>query len=137
MQHECLKIQLCIKMRFFTSLDITWYAEAAIQAKNLLFSLYTVSLWRLVNNKGQVLRWNWQSVTKANGVKNVIMKWRNFLNGPMFNLLFYIERKWLLTRKLVTILPLKFKLSRKFQRFNAIDRSIKMLKNSWIFKNIN
>ena len=106
-------------------------------SKNLLFSLSTVSLWSLVNNKGQVLGWNWQSVTKVNGVKNVIMKWHNFLNGPMFNLLFYIERKWLLTRKLVTILPLKSKLSRKFQRFNAIDRSIKMLKNSWIFKNIN
>ena len=65
-----------------------------------------------------------------------------FLNVPMFNLLFfvilfYIERKWLLMRILVTILPLKSKVSGKFQRFNAIDRSTKMLKNSWIFKNIN
>ena len=65
-----------------------------------------------------------------------------FLNGPMFNLfffaiLFYIERRWHLTRKLLTILPLKSKLSGKSQRFNALDRSIKMLKNSWIFKNIN
>ena len=55
------------------------------------------------------------------------------LNGPMFNLLlfvilFYFERKWLLMRNLTTILPLKSKLPEKFQRFNAIDRSIKMLK---------
>ena len=44
--------------------------------------------------------------------------------------LFYINRKRLFMRNLATILPLKSKLSRKFQRFNAIDRSIKMLKNS-------
>ena len=31
-------------------------------------------------------------------------------------------------RNLVTILPLKSKLSGKYQRFNAIDRSVKMLK---------
>ena len=40
---------------------------------------------------------------------------------------FYIERKWLLMRSLATILPLKSKLSQKFQRFNTLDRfSIKM-----------
>ena len=40
---------------------------------------------------------------------------------------FYIERKWLLMRSLATILPLKSKLSEKFQRFNILDRfSIKM-----------
>ena len=39
-------------------------------------------------------------------------------------------------RNLAIILPLtlKSKLSRKFQRFNAIDGSIEMLKNSWISK---
>ena len=60
----------------------------------------------------------------------------HFLNGPIFNLLlffailFYIERKWLLMKNFVAILPLKSKLSGKSQRFNAIaiDRSIKMLK---------
>ena len=31
---------------------------------------------------------------------------------------------------LATILPLKSKLSEKFQRFNATDESIEMLKNS-------
>ena len=45
-----------------------------------------------------------------------------------FVMFFYIERNWLLMRNLVTILPLKSKLSGKYQRFNAIDRSIKMLK---------
>ena len=40
---------------------------------------------------------------------------------------FYIERKWLLMRSLSTVLPLKWKLSQKFQRFNTLDRfSIKM-----------
>ena len=36
-------------------------------------------------------------------------------------ILFYIERKWLLMRNLARILPLKSKLSGKFQRFSAID----------------
>ena len=42
----------------------------------------------------------------------------------------YIERKLLFMTNLATILPLKSKLSGKFQRFNAIDGSIEMLKNS-------
>ena len=48
--------------------------------------------------------------------------------------LFHIERKWLLIWNSTIILPLKSKLSAKFQRFNAIDGSIKMLKISWIWK---
>ena len=36
-------------------------------------------------------------------------------------MLFYIEKKLLLMRNLATILPLKFKLSEKFQRFNIIN----------------
>ena len=39
----CLKIQLCLKMWFSTSFDTTWYGEAAIYTKNLLFSLSIVS----------------------------------------------------------------------------------------------
>ena len=76
-----------------------------------------------------MLEWNWQSVTKLNWVKNAIMQATYF-----FVILFYTERIWLLMRNLVTILP---KLSRKFQHFNTVDRSIKILKNSWIFKNNN
>ena len=38
-------------------------------------------------------------------------------------------------RNLATILPLKSKLSGKFQRFNAIDGNMEMLKNSLISKN--
>ena len=58
----------------------------------------------------------------------------------MFNLLFhchsiYIERKWLLLRNLARTSPSKSKLSGKFQFFNAIGGSNKMLKNSWIYKN--
>ena len=45
-----------------------------------------------------------------------------------FVILFHIERKWLFMRNFATILPLKSKLSGRFQSFNAIDRSIEMLK---------
>ena len=65
---------------------------------------------------------------------------KGIFNGPMFNLLFYchiIERKWLLMRHLSIILPLKSKYFRKFQRFNTIDESIEILRNSWILKNFN
>ena len=54
--HMCLKNQLCLKMRFSTSFDITWYDEAAIYAKNLLFSSHSiVSWWSLVNNTGELM----------------------------------------------------------------------------------
>ena len=53
------------------------------------------------------------------------------LDGSMINLSFfvilrYIVRKWLLKRRLASILPLNSKLPGKFQRFNAIDGSIEM-----------
>ena len=47
-------------------------------------------------------------------------------------ILWHIERKWLLKKNLATILPLKFKLSGKFQRFNATDGNIEMTKSSRI-----
>ena len=45
-------------------------------------------------------------------------------------ILLHIKTMWRYKRNLATILPLKSKLSEKFQRFNAIDKSIKMLKKS-------
>ena len=66
----------------FTSFDTTWYAEAAIYAKHLLFSLSIVSFWSLVNNTGEVLEWNWKSVMKVNGVKNAVMEWHTFWMTP-------------------------------------------------------
>ena len=51
------------------------------------------------------------------------------VNLLFFVILFYIERK-ILERKLAAILLLNFNLSGKFQRFNDIGGSIKMLKNS-------
>ena len=71
-----------------------------------------------------------------------LFKWHNVLNDPCWirffiAIVFYIERKWLLMKNLATILSLKSKLSGKFQCFNAIEGSIKMLKNSWISKNFN
>ena len=64
-----------------------------------------------MNILGKVLEENGQSVTKLNGAENAIMQVTYFLNSPMVNLLlfvilFFIERKWLLMRKLVAILPL-------------------------------
>ena len=47
------------------------------------------------------------------------------------HIIFYWE-KVIFLRNLVTILPLKSKFSGKFQRFNATDGYIEMLKNSWI-----
>ena len=49
----------------------------------------------------------------------------------------HIESKWLLKRNLATILLWKAKLSGNFQRFNAIDWSIEMLKISWISTKFN
>ena len=57
-------------------------------------------------------------MTQVSGIKNDIIQVTHFF-----------ERKLLLKRNLATILPLKSKLSGKFQSFNAIDGSIKMLKN--------
>ena len=60
---KCLKIQLCLKMRLSTFVDITWYAEVAIYAKNLFFfSFYSVLLkFREIHR--EVVEQNWQSVT--------------------------------------------------------------------------
>ena len=61
-----------------------------------------------------------------------LCNWHTFWMAPslicFFIVVFFsIERKWLLMRSLATILPLKSKLSRKFQRFDTLDRfSIKM-----------
>ena len=70
----------------------------------------------------------WQSWMRW---KMPLCKWHTFWMAPCLICyfvvkLFYIERKWLLMRNLATILPLKSKLSGKFQLFNAIERSINM-----------
>ena len=63
----------------------------------------------------------WQSWMRKNATKQVTLWMTPCLTCYFIAILFYIERKWLLTRNLATILPLKSKLSEKFQRFNAID----------------
>ena len=52
------------------------------------------------------------------------------LGYPALLLLWFINFK----RYLAALLLLKSKLSGKYQRFNVIDGSIEMLKNSWISK---
>ena len=72
-----------------------------------------------------------------NGMKNAIMQVTYCWNGPMtvcfFIVIFlYIKSELRVTfkRDLALILPLNSKLSRIFQHFNGIDRSIEMLRNS-------
>ena len=67
-------------------------------------------------------------------MKNAIMQVTYFLNEPMVNLLFYCH---IIMWNLDTVLLLKSELPGKFQRFNAIDGSIKMLKYSWVSENFN
>ena len=67
------------------------------------------------------------------GWKIPLCKWRTFWMVPCLICYFMVILfKWLFMRNLATILPLKSKLSGKFQRFNAIDWSIAMRKNGWI-----
>ena len=71
---------------------------------------------------------------------NSILQVTYYSNGPVANLLFYCHifiywEQVTSQENLATILPLKSKLSLKFQRLSANDGSIKMLKNSWISKN--
>ena len=78
-----------------------------------------------MNDTGEVMEYNWQSVTKLNGVKNAIMQVTCFLNSPVFNLLFcchivlYLEKVTSYEK-----FNHKSKLNGKFQRFNA--------KNCWV-----
>ena len=62
---------------------------------------------------------------KCHYASDILFEW-----SPCFTVIFYIERKWLLMRNLTTVSPWKSELSGQFQRFNAIDGSIEMLRNS-------
>ena len=139
--HTCLKIQLCLKIWFSTFFDITWYAEAAICKKSsfVSFSSFLVKFSQWDRGSDRVKLTVWQSPM---GWKMPLCNWHTFWMAPclicyFIVILFYIERKWLLLRNLARILPLKSKLSGKFQCFNAIDGGIKILKKSWIYKNFN
>ena len=64
-----------------------------------------------------------------------------FMNGSIANLLFLCHitldlEKVISYQKLASVLHLKLKLSGKFRCFKAINGSIKMVKNDWIFKNL-
>ena len=52
---EVSKNSIGLKMLFSTFVDITWYAEAAIYAKNIFHSHSIVSSWSLVNGTGEVV----------------------------------------------------------------------------------
>ena len=115
---------MSLKMWLSFSLDITWYVQGALYAKNLLFTHSIDSKWSLVNNTREVIKSD-----KVEWVKNTI-KQVIFLNGSMFNFLFYFilrESDFLLA----TVLPMKSKLSAKLQLFNTIDGNIEMLKNKY------
>ena len=59
-------------MWFSTSFDITWYAEAAIHAKNLRFSYSIVSYWGLVNDTGS----DKVKLTKCDIFQKFSLKWK-------------------------------------------------------------
>ena len=68
-------------------------------------------------------------------MKNAIMEVTYFLNGPVIILMFYCHvilywEEVASYDKIATLLPLKPKLSGKYQRFSTIDESIKMPKYS-------
>ena len=135
------KKRSCLKMRSSTSFDITYIRWSSYIYKISSFLSFH-SLLFLVNNIGKMVEQHWQSVTRLDGMKNLISKWYTFWIPPWliccFIVIFlYIERRWLLKRNVATILPVKSKLSGKFQRFNTIDGRIGMLQNSLISKNFN
>ena len=134
----CLKIQLCLEMWFPTSVDARWYSEAAKYAKNLLSTLSIVSWWSLMNDRGSVrvkltkcdkVEWS----EKCHYANDILFEWLHVW-FVFYCILFYIERKWLLMRNFAIILPLKSKLSEKFQRFNTIDESIGCVLGAYHFQ---
>ena len=111
-----------------------------IVSKDLIFYIvwYNVVHWSSHTWKNFLLSHSIVSM----GWKISLCNWHTFWMAPclicyFIVILFYIERKWLLLRNLARILPLKSKLSGKFQCFNAVNGSIKILKNSSIYKNFN
>ena len=91
---------------------------------------------RIRENAGKM----WTRITPTMGtfyaaIKKPLRKWHTFWMASclicyFIVILFYIKRMWLLLRNLTTVSLLKSKFSGKFQRFNAIDGNIEMLKNS-------
>ena len=132
-----LKMWLCLKTRFSTFFDITWYVKQPLIQKKFLFSHSIVCYFYWIRQG----RWQikiekvWQRLMEW---KPPLCKWYTFWMAPWLIccftvILLHIERKCHLKTNFATILILKFKLSGKFKRFNA---SIEML-NSWISKNFN
>ena len=73
------------------------------------------------------------------GWKMPLCKWHTFWMAPCLIFFFFCHivlywEKVTSYEKFSCSLPFKSKLSAKFQLFNAIDRSMEMLKNSWIFQ---
>ena len=137
----------------------TSLAKNSVVSKHLIFYLlwYNVIRWSshickkssflafysfLVKSSGN-MKWQSESITVWQswmGWKTTLCKWHTFWMVPclicyFIVISFFIEKKRIFIRNSATILPLKSKLFRKFQRFNAIDGRIKMLINNWISKN--
>ena len=68
---EVSKNSIGLKMWFSTSVDITWYAEAVIYAKNLFPSHSIVSQWSFSMTQG---KWQSKIATMLNEVKNAILQ---------------------------------------------------------------
>ena len=132
--YVCLKRRMCLKMRLSISFDIMWSPGAAIYTKSFLFSHSKwISQGRWKSKIDKVwLRWM--------GRKMRSCKWHTFWMVPWLIRCFIVILYWekiLFMRNLATVLFSKPKFSGKFQRFNAIDGSVKMLKYIWISTNFN
>ena len=131
----------CLKMWFFTSVDIKWYKvkwSSHICKKSSFFSFYSflvkLSEWhrgsvRVKLTKCDKVEWS----EKCHYANDILFEWLHVW-FVFYCILFYIERKWLLMRNFAIILPLKSKLSEKFQRFNTIDESIGCVLGAYHFQ---
>ena len=140
--HKNIMISLLSQCGLFIH---TCVSQSSCLSKDEIFYLlwYNVIRW-----SGHICNtWEWLSkIDKAwqsgIGWKISLCKWHTFWMAQclicyFIVMLYYIEKKWLLMRNLATMLPLKFNLSGKFLHFNTIDRSMEMLKISWIFRIFN
>ena len=141
-KHVCLKIELCLKMWFSNALwynVIRWSTHICKKSSFLSFNSFLVKFaesYRGSERAKLKMCDKAELGEKYHYASDIHFEWP-CLVCYFIAILFYIERKWLLITNLATILPLKSKLSEKFQRFNVIDGNIEMLKNSWISKNFN
>ena len=141
-----LFIHTSLAKNLFVSKDLIFYLlwyNVIRWSSHICKKFYFLAFYSFLVKSSDNTKWRSESIKVWQGWmgwKTTLRKWHTFWMVPclicyFIVILFFIERKWLFIRNSATILPLKPKLFRKFQRFNAIDRRIKMLINNLISKN--